>query len=366
MASRSSSTLSWIAAIDSMFVASSAWNTTISSIRFRNSGRKCCFTSSQTASFIASCGSPTIDWITRRTEVRGHHDHRVLEVHGAALAVGHAAVVEHLQQHVEHVRMRLLDLVEQDHAIRLATHGLGQIAALLVADVARRRADQARDRVLLHELAHVDADQVIFGVEQERRQRLAQLGLADAGRAEEQERTVRPVRVRQTRARTADRIGHRADRLVLADHALRAACPRSAAACRARPASCATPECRWNATRLRRFPRRRPACAAARGTRRTCSCSFASALSLPSARFSRPGSLPYCNSATFLKLPLRVATRRSPHASSRSLPSVCALPCTAAFSACPDFVEVAIFAFCSSISSSISAGASATLRPSPS
>ena len=30
-------------------------------------------------------------------------------------AVGEAAVVEHLQQHVENVRVRLLDLVEQDH-----------------------------------------------------------------------------------------------------------------------------------------------------------------------------------------------------------------------------------------------------------
>ena len=46
-----------------------------------------------------------------RTQVRGHDDHGVAEVHGAALAVGEAAVVEHLQQHVEHVRVRLLHLV---------------------------------------------------------------------------------------------------------------------------------------------------------------------------------------------------------------------------------------------------------------
>ena len=34
----------------------------------------------------------------------------------AALAVGQAPVVEHLQQHVEDVGVRLLDLVEQDDA----------------------------------------------------------------------------------------------------------------------------------------------------------------------------------------------------------------------------------------------------------
>ena len=43
---------------------------------------------------------------------------RVLEVHRPALAVGQPAVVQDLQQDVEHVRVGLLDLVEQDHASR--------------------------------------------------------------------------------------------------------------------------------------------------------------------------------------------------------------------------------------------------------
>ena len=63
--------------------------------------------------------------------------------------------------------MRLLDLVEQDHLIGPAAHGFGQHAAFLVADIARRRADQARDGVLLHELAHVDAHHRGVVVEQE-------------------------------------------------------------------------------------------------------------------------------------------------------------------------------------------------------
>ena len=106
-------------------------------------------------------------------EVRGHHDHGVAEVDRAALTVRQAAVVEHLEQHVEHVGVRLLDLVEQDHRVRLAAHRLGEITAFLVTDVARRRADQPRDGVLLHELGHVDADHRLFGVEQELGERLA-------------------------------------------------------------------------------------------------------------------------------------------------------------------------------------------------
>ena len=92
---------------------------------------------------------------------------------------------------VEHVGVGLLDLVEQHHRVGPPAHRLGQLAALVVADVAGRRADQARDRVLLHVLGHVDADHVGLVVEQELGQRARQLGLADAGRPQEDERADR-------------------------------------------------------------------------------------------------------------------------------------------------------------------------------
>ena len=38
--------------------------------------------------------------------------------------------------------------------------GLGELAALVEADVARRRADQPRHRMPLHVLGHVEADQL--------------------------------------------------------------------------------------------------------------------------------------------------------------------------------------------------------------
>ena len=155
-----------------------------------------------------------------RADVARHHDHRVLEIHRAALAVGQAAIVEHLQQHVEYVRVRFFHLVEQQHGVRFAAHGFGQIPAFFVAHVAGRRADQAGHRVLLHEFAHVDANQMVFAVEQKARQRLAQLGFAHARGAEEQKAARGAVRVRQTRTRAADGVGHSGNRLVLAHHAL--------------------------------------------------------------------------------------------------------------------------------------------------
>ena len=49
---------------------------------------------------------------------------------------------------------------------------------------------------------------------------LAQLGLADAGRAEEEERADRAVRVVEAGPRAADGVGDGANGVVLADHAL--------------------------------------------------------------------------------------------------------------------------------------------------
>src|SRR5439155_1526822 len=78
----------------------------------------------------------------------------------------------------------LLDLVEQQYRVGLLGDRLGEQAALLEADVSRRCADQARHRVPLHVLGHVEADQLdAHAVGQLPRH----LRLADAGGSREQE-----------------------------------------------------------------------------------------------------------------------------------------------------------------------------------
>ena len=153
-----------------------------SSRRFRNSGLNTFFSSSFTFSASArssACSSPRREAErlalrdVARADVRRHDHDGVLEVDHAAVVVRQVTFVEHLQQDVEHVRMRLLDLVEQDDRVRLAADGLRQRARILVADVARRRADEPRHGELLHVLAHVDANQRRLVGEQELRQRRA-------------------------------------------------------------------------------------------------------------------------------------------------------------------------------------------------
>ena len=111
--------------------------------------------------------------------------------------------------------MRLLDLVEQQHGVRMLVDRIGQQAALVEADIARRRADQPRDRVPLHVFRHVEADQLDA---QGRGELARDLGLADAGRAGEQVVADRLLRVAQSGAGQLDRGGERVDRLVLAEH----------------------------------------------------------------------------------------------------------------------------------------------------
>src|SRR6266540_3777559 len=156
----------------------------------------------------------------RRADVRGHDQNAVAEVDGAALAVGQATVFEDLEQDVEHVRVGFLDLVQEDDRVGTAPDGLAQLPALLEADVTGRRADQARDRVLLHVLGHVDPDHRALVVEHELGEGTRQLRLADAGRAEEDERADRAVRVLQTRASPPQRVRDGGNCLVLADDAL--------------------------------------------------------------------------------------------------------------------------------------------------
>ncbi len=114
--------------------------------------------------------------------------------------------------------MRLLDLVEQDDAVRSRAQRRDQQPLALVAHVSRRRADQLGHRVRLGELGHVEADQPLSLAEQHLGQASGQLGLAHSGRPEEQEAPHRTVRVLEAGARSADGGGHCRHGLVLADH----------------------------------------------------------------------------------------------------------------------------------------------------
>ena len=80
---------------------------------------------------LASCA------ISRGAHVGRHDDHGIAEVDRLALAIGQAALLQHLQQNVEDIGVRLLDLVKQHNRVRMTAHGLGELTALVMANVAR-------------------------------------------------------------------------------------------------------------------------------------------------------------------------------------------------------------------------------------
>ena len=97
--------------------------------------------------------------------------------------VGELAVVHDLQQDVGHVWMRLFDLVEKEHAVRILVHAVGQQAALIESYVSGRGADQPRNRMLLHVFGHVEPEQLYphgFG------ELLRGLSFSDSRRSREQ------------------------------------------------------------------------------------------------------------------------------------------------------------------------------------
>ena len=121
-----------------------------------------------------------------RTGIRCHDNDRIAEINLPALCVSEISFIQHLQQHIEYVRMRFLDLIKQHNGVGVPPHLLGQLSALIVPDIAGRRADHLRDIELLHILRHVDADDILLAAEDCLRQRLRELCLSDTGRSQEE------------------------------------------------------------------------------------------------------------------------------------------------------------------------------------
>ena len=61
------------------------------------------------------------------------------------MTISQSTVIEHLQQDIKDIRVRLFDLIEQDHGVRPPSDTLCQVSAFFVAHVARRRTYQTRN-----------------------------------------------------------------------------------------------------------------------------------------------------------------------------------------------------------------------------
>ena len=123
-------------------------------------------------------------------------------------------MIHDLQQQVEYVGMGLLDLVEQQDAMRLFVDRLGEQATLVEAHVSGRGTDEARYRMALHVLRHIKTQQL----DTEHVGELpGHLGLAHAGRPRKQESPDWFFRTAQPRTRL-DKCHVQADFKLLGNH----------------------------------------------------------------------------------------------------------------------------------------------------
>ena len=152
--------------------------------------------------------------------VAGHYYQGVLEIHRTPLGIRQATVIQNLQQGVEDIRMSLLNLVEQYHAVRLAAYSLGQLTALVIPYISWRRTYQTGYAELLLILAHVDTRHHLLVVKQIVSQRTRQFGLAYTRSTQEYERAYRSLRVLKSCTAAAHGITHGTYSLVLTDYTL--------------------------------------------------------------------------------------------------------------------------------------------------
>ena len=114
------------------------------------------------------------------------------------VAVGQPSFVQNLEQYVEYVLVGLLDLVEQNDAVRFLPDSLAQLSTLVVSDISGRGADEPADGYFLHVFAHVQAYYRIRGVEQLLGQQFRKMCLADSRRTKEKERSDRSAGVSES------------------------------------------------------------------------------------------------------------------------------------------------------------------------
>ena len=144
---------------------------------------------------------------------------RVFEIDFPSEAIRQDAVIQDLEQDVEHVGMRLFDFVEQHHRIRPAAHFFGQLSAFFVADITRRSAKQPRTGELLLVLGHVDTDERVLAVEEEFARVRANSVFPTPVGPRKMNEPIGFLLPSGPRGST-DGTGHRRNRLVLPDHSL--------------------------------------------------------------------------------------------------------------------------------------------------
>ncbi len=115
--------------------------------------------------------------------------------------------------------MRLFDFVQKNNAVGTAAYRFGELTALIIAHISRRRPDKAGHTVLFHVFAHINANHAALIIKECFGECLGQFRLAYARGAKEDKGTNRTVGVFDARTGTQNGFADGFDRFVLTDYA---------------------------------------------------------------------------------------------------------------------------------------------------
>ena len=141
-----------------------------------------------------------------RTQVARHDDERVSKVDQPTTCIAEPSFPEHLKQIVEHVGMRLFDLIEQQHTVRTSTYRTWKSTVWVFQST-----NQFLGRLRRTDFVHVNSNQTRLVMKQQLGQRLGRFGLANACRPHEKKDTERTIEWLHAIQRTDRESGHHLD-----------------------------------------------------------------------------------------------------------------------------------------------------------
>lgn len=152
------------------------------------------------------------------SDVGSENDYRVLEVHGSALTIGQASVIQELEEDVENIGVGFLDFVEKDDAVGSSADDFGELTAFFVTDVSRRGTDQAGDGVLFAVFGHVNPHHGAIVVEEKFGEGFGGFSFSDSSGAKEEKTSDWTIGVADSGTVAADRVAENGESLVLSDY----------------------------------------------------------------------------------------------------------------------------------------------------
>src|SRR5690606_18708149 len=152
------------------------------------------------------------------TDIAGHDNDGVFEVHHPAFIVGKTAIIQYLQKNIPYIRMCFFNFIQQHYTIRLTSYSLGKLTSLVITHISGRSTYQSANGMFFLVFALLSAGHPTFVVKQVLPQCPRQLGCTHTGSSQGNEGPNRPFRVVQSGTTSTNGIRYSCNGLVLPYH----------------------------------------------------------------------------------------------------------------------------------------------------